>query len=350
MLVYNIQLPETEDGGMDAISLVELPAVERDFLVFNSQKERKMLFQDAEKHIITGIAILADTPIYRLDEDGTEYYVVFSKDTIRALVEKYFKDNLANVVNIEHNENEYVSDLVMIESYIVDKQRKICPIEFEDVPDGSWIVSYKVLNEDVWQKVKSGEIKGFSIQGLFDIVRKFNKKNIKKNKMNRFKEALKNLIMKYNDVMTDKGELEWEEDAQLEVGYKVYQNDMPAPDGDYTLPDGTVFVVANGEVTEIRKPETEDEMKKREKCAEEDPTEDPAEEPAEEPVEEPDEMSEIKSRISELETKLEELIAKVAELAAIPAPSVESEFSAITNPKNIDIKLKRAIDIASNLK
>ena len=171
MKLYDISIDPTDfETGLNAISLVENPAVEVDFLAFAKEESAVLQFADEERHIITGIALLADTPIYRIAPDGTEYYVRFTKDCIRQLVEKYFKFGLTNSVNIEHKDNQFVDGVTMLESYIIDKERGICPSEFASAPDGSWVVSYKVSNLDVWNKIKSGEVKGFSVQGLFRII------------------------------------------------------------------------------------------------------------------------------------------------------------------------------------
>ena len=171
MKVFDIKIdPLDYDTGLNAISLVENPAVETDFLIFSKEEKKQLQFADDEKHIISGVALLADTPIYRVAPDGTEYYVNFSKDTIKQLIEKYFKFGFGNSVNIEHNDSEWVDNVIMIESYLINKERNICPIEFNDVPDGSWIVSYKVNNFNVWEKIKSGEVKGFSVQGVFSMI------------------------------------------------------------------------------------------------------------------------------------------------------------------------------------
>ena len=169
--LYDISIDPTDfETGLNAISLVENPAVEVDFLAFAKDESAVLQFADEERHIITGIALLADTPIYRIAPDGTEYYVRFTKDCIRQLVEKYFKFGLTNSVNIEHKDNQFVDGVTMLESYLIDKERGICPSEFASAPDGSWVVSYKVSNLDVWSKIKSGEVKGFSVQGLFRII------------------------------------------------------------------------------------------------------------------------------------------------------------------------------------
>ena len=169
--IYKIKIDPTDQiTGMDAISLVECPAVEVDFLKFSKEEPKSLQFANEEKRIITGVALLADTPIYRVKPDGEEYYVVFDRETIEQLVTKYSKYMFNNFVNIEHSDQHFVDGMYMIESYLKNSERGIVPAEFSEIPDGSWIVSYKVDNIDVWEKIKSGEVKGFSIQGVFNLI------------------------------------------------------------------------------------------------------------------------------------------------------------------------------------
>lgn len=169
--IYKIKIDPTDQiTGMDAISLVECPAVEVDFLKFSKEEPKSLQFANEEKRIITGVALLADTPIYRVKPDGEEYYVVFDRETIEQLVTKYSKYMFNNFVNIEHSNQHFVDGMYMIESYLKNSERGIVPTEFSEIPDGSWIVSYKVDNIDVWEKIKSGEVKGFSIQGVFNLI------------------------------------------------------------------------------------------------------------------------------------------------------------------------------------
>ena len=169
--IYKIKIDPTDQiTGVDAISLVECPAVEVDFLKFSKEEPKSLQFANEEKRIITGVALLADTPIYRVKPDGEEYYVVFDRETIEQLVTKYSKYMFNNFVNIEHSNQHFVDGMYMIESYLKNSERGIVPIEFSEIPDGSWIVSYKVDNIDVWEKIKSGEVKGFSIQGVFNLI------------------------------------------------------------------------------------------------------------------------------------------------------------------------------------
>lgn len=165
--IYNIQIDlMDEETGCYTISMVESPAVEVDFLAF--EKDTPIQLQlNSEKHVVTGIALRADYPIYRNNSRYGEHYVTFTKDTIKQIIEKYSKYGFNNLVNIEHNENNYVNDVVMVESYIIDKENGVNPTMFSEIEDGSWVVTFKVNNLNLWDKIKSGEVKGFSIEGMF---------------------------------------------------------------------------------------------------------------------------------------------------------------------------------------
>lgn len=174
MKVFYIKVNDSLDDitGMDAISLVDFPAVNKNFLCFSEQKQvKKLQFADAQKHIITGVVCLADTPIYRWNEQIGDYYVVFSKETIRQMVEKYSKQGLWNSVNLQHNDDDFINSAIMLETYLVDKERGIVPKEFAEIPDGSWIASFKITDDKMWNYIiNSGELNGFSLQGMFDMV------------------------------------------------------------------------------------------------------------------------------------------------------------------------------------
>ena len=163
--VYNIAIDFDSDEGLELVSLVSDPAVVESFLTFNSEEQVKLIFtSDEEQHIISGVSLLADTPIYRCDETGNGYYVVFTKETIRELVEKFNKENKTNITSLQHN-GQPITDCTMVESYFIDKQRGICPKEFSHCPDGSWITSYKVTNDELWNEIKtSGQLNGFSVE------------------------------------------------------------------------------------------------------------------------------------------------------------------------------------------
>ena len=164
--LYELMFDDNDSTlGCSKISLVESPAVEEFFLKFSKDEQEKehksFYFKDDSKRIITGIAMRADYPIYR-NQDGQEFYVQFSKYTIEKMMQKFMKEQRLFDISLDHNKD--VRDCYLIESFIINKERGICPNEFSDVEDGSWIISVKIENQDVWNKICSGEVKGFSIE------------------------------------------------------------------------------------------------------------------------------------------------------------------------------------------
>lgn len=308
--LYKIVINKDDNSGMDAISLVANPAVEREFLKFD--KEQPLKF-DADKQIITGVVALADVPIYRFSPSMGEYWVVFDKETIQTMVEKYAKNGLFNSVNLQHDDNNFVDGCYLFESYIINKERGVCPVEFNDIPDGSWIASFKIENQELWNQIKtSGKLNGFSLQGMFSLEECFSSqrpnkiKFLKDNLMKLTKVALRNLFLGFEDVNTDKGIITVE--GEIAEGSNVYVGDEPAADGDYVLDNGDVITVADGVITAVKKPEVEPENEPE--VAVEGEDENPAE-PANEPANEPDEKD---AKIAELEAKVAELMAENEEL------------------------------------
>lgn len=151
-----------EEDGVKIISLVEFPAIERNFIQLS--KEVKLSLNDEKKELL-GVALIPDMPIYRRDKQG-EYYIVFSAESIRKIAIDFYKKLNVNMADVEHNHN-IENGITYFQSMIIDKENGICPAAFKDLPNGTWIVGCKVENDKVWEAVKSGEVKGFSIDGKF---------------------------------------------------------------------------------------------------------------------------------------------------------------------------------------
>lgn len=160
--VYKMTIDELTEG-VQYVSLVDLPAIEKPFQAFDKQTTQRFK-ETNEQRVLSGPLMLADVPIYREDASYGQYYVVFDKATIRKIVQKYFKQGNQHNVNAFHNTE--LDGVFMFESYIIDKARGINPpIGYEDVTDGSWFGSFKVENEEVWENRKA--FTGFSVEGLF---------------------------------------------------------------------------------------------------------------------------------------------------------------------------------------
>lgn len=124
--------------------------------------------EDEEKRIVSGYFMKADLPIIRLNDNNEKYYVVFRRDTIEKIVNKFFKNGLNANVNLMHDNNLQAKGVYVIESLIIDSKRGIkAPKGFEDAPDGSWWGSMRVENDEVWAMVKDGSFRGFSVEGMF---------------------------------------------------------------------------------------------------------------------------------------------------------------------------------------
>ena len=150
-------------GGASALSWAESKI---------RQAERKeFAIQDEEQRIISGPLMLANKPIFRMDSFG-EYYVYFTADTIKKIAQKFFRKAYQNNVNLMHDDGQQLDGITMFESWITDASRGILPMKgFEDVPDGSWFGSFKVENDEAWQMIKEGKVKGFSVEGVFNYIR-----------------------------------------------------------------------------------------------------------------------------------------------------------------------------------
>lgn len=159
----------TNDKGVEFVALVDKPAIRRGFLAFRDALARPLAFSvtNEDRRIVSGPLMLADTPIYRSDEEG-EYYVSFPAAVIERIVRKFFcQGNQANV-NLMHDRGRQVEGVTMFESFLTDTVRGIAPMRgYEDAPEGSWFGSFVVENEEVWQQIKEGTFTGFSVEGIF---------------------------------------------------------------------------------------------------------------------------------------------------------------------------------------
>ena len=165
--IVELVIDETDDqAGIDAISVVSEPAIQESFIALNKQ-EVLLKEVDSEKRILMGAALVPNRQIYRRnDKTDEEYYIYFSEDTVRKASELFFKKSNHQNATLEHSEN--VEGTTIVESWIVEnsKQDKSA-IYGMDMPVGTWMVSMKIDNDEIYEKAKKGEVKGFSIEGYF---------------------------------------------------------------------------------------------------------------------------------------------------------------------------------------
>ena len=177
MRIVELILDEEQEIGIEAISVVENPAIEEDFIALKSQ-EFKLAEVDKEKRILMGALLIPNKPIYRRNGED-EYYIYFSKDTVLKASQMYLMQGKQNNSTLEHQYQ--INGLSLVESWIVEDKVHDKSVKYGmDLPLGTWVGSVKVNNDKIWSEfVKTGKVKGFSIEGYFA------------DKMERPKEAIK---------------------------------------------------------------------------------------------------------------------------------------------------------------
>tara|TARA_R110000744_G_C19328594_1_gene558315 strand:+ start:156 stop:746 length:591 start_codon:yes stop_codon:yes gene_type:complete len=167
MRIIELILDEAQEMmGIEAISIVENPAIEQNFLALKSD-EIKLAEVSKEKKILMGALLIPNKPIFRNSDDKDDYYIYFSKDTVVKASQLYLTNGNQNNSTLEHQHE--LNGLSLVESWIVDdpKMDKSNKYGF-NVPSGTWMGSIKVNNDEVWKDyVKTGKVKGFSIEGYF---------------------------------------------------------------------------------------------------------------------------------------------------------------------------------------
>jgi hypothetical protein len=165
MKIVELILDENSELGIEAISVVENPAIEEDFIALKSQ-EIKLAEVDKEKRILMGALLVPNKPIYRRSGED-EYYIYFSKDTVEKASQKYLMQGNQNNSTLEHQYE--LNGLSLVESWIVEDKVHDKSVKYGmDLPIGTWMGSVKVNNDKVWNEfVKTGKVKGFSIEGYF---------------------------------------------------------------------------------------------------------------------------------------------------------------------------------------
>ena len=183
---------EQDDIGVDAISIVESPAIESDFVALKNQ-EIKLAEVDKEKKILMGALLIPNKPIYRNGGEG-EYYIYFSKDTIVKASQMFLQNGKQSNSTLEHN--QALNGLTLVESWIVeDKAKDKTALYGLDVPVGTWMGSVKVNNEDVWQDyILSGKCRGFSIEGYFADKMEAPKENVEEQLSEELLSKIKNIL------------------------------------------------------------------------------------------------------------------------------------------------------------
>ena len=297
-----------EKEGVFAISLVENPAIEIDFIALSKGNIIKLAEVSEEKRLLISPVLIPNQPIYRKDDNGNEFNIVFPEETILKAQQNFYKQGYQRNSNIEHDNKLTLNDVTFVESWIKEDDTHDKSLKYGfDLPNGTWFAVMKVENDETWQRVKNGEVKGFSIEGNFDL----EKINLAKNMS--FKEQFREVLVEFGlakpkeetptielgAIATTDGTIKIEfEGSMLALGAEVWMTDengekQPVPDGEYNLENDMTVVIADSKCVEIK-----------EQNAPEQPTED---------VEMADDKyTALETKVNELQTALDNFKLSIA--------------------------------------
>jgi len=260
--------------GVFAISLVNAPATEETFIAMAKQEKIvKFAKVDEEQRILMGLVLQPDQLIYRVDEDGNEFEMFFSAETIKDFSQNFFQSGFQLNSKLEHDEP--IEGVTFVESWLVENPKIDKSAAFGlEYPKGSWLVSMKVDNDDIWNNyIKTGELKGFSIDGMVELEEVNFKSNIQMSKSNKNILALLKQIVSGAEQEVEvtlgsvkSGELDIQFDGEsLEVGTAVFliadeSEKVSLADGTYKIDEGGEIVVKDGLVESMSEAEAEEEV------------------------------------------------------------------------------------------
>jgi hypothetical protein len=201
------------EAGINAVSVVESPAIEENFIALKKH-EVELKEVDAEKRILMGAALVPNKQIYRRNKDK-EFYIYFSEDTVRKASQLFLIRANQNNATLEH-EKKMLEGMSVVETWIIENEKmdKSRLYNF-NLPKGTWMISMKVNNDEIWKKVKDGEVKGFSIEGHF--VDQY-EMSLQQNEEERLIKAIRDLILKAEQEELEEGVAHYTKDGKLYTG------------------------------------------------------------------------------------------------------------------------------------
>lgn len=280
METYEVIFKEGETTGVYGISLVNDPAMESLFVALSKEEQLQLKSVDTEKRIVMGAVLIPNKPVYR-NQKGKEFNIVFPEETIRLASEAFLKNGHQKSSTLEHDIEAKLSGVSIVESWLVeDPKNDKANVYGFDLPKGSWMASMKIDNEEIWNDfVKTGKVKGFSIDGFFDLeqVNLKSELNMSEQKEKSFIEDFKAALSEFfTPKKTDKEEaiklgsvntadgtvkINFEGDTvmvDLPVSMTAPDGtELPVPDGEYNLEGGMKINVAGSIVTEVSTSEEE---------------------------------------------------------------------------------------------
>lgn len=259
--VYKVGL----DSETYAISLVEFPAIEETLVALEEQKEIKVQLADESKHMVYSAVLVPDRPIYRRNEDGDEFYVEFTKESIEHMSQQFFKEYKQNEVTIDHETT--ASDITVVESWIkadLYKDKSVALGLNEELPCGTWFAGMKVNQIDAWNRIVDGSLQGFSVESMLRL-EEFEKQN--------------------NIDMIETNDMFW--DKLKNILKDVFSSTSMSKDGENDIEPTNIDLEAEPAPVAEPEPAPADEPKPAEPAPEPEPVVEPTPEPEPEPVVEP---------------------------------------------------------------
>jgi hypothetical protein len=261
---YEILFEEGKVDGVFGISLVEDPAIQSNFIALSKQKKFQLSTIDNEKRILLGAVLVPDLPIYR-NQNGMEFNIVFSADTIRKSMENFFKQSYQQNSSLEHDQE--IDGVTFVESWIKEDDVHDKSVVYGiNEPNGTWFATMKVDNEEIWNDyVKTGQVKGFSIDGMFDLEKiNLNTDMNLESITNAIKEGFEAILSNKEVVVVELAQIKLIDGVTIleaesfEAGIPVFVvaengDKVPAPIGEHELEDGRILVITEeGMIAEIK--------------------------------------------------------------------------------------------------
>lgn len=268
--IYEAKIDNDENVGIYAISFVDYPAVEENFIALSKSKHMQLV-KDEMKQVLTGVILKPNQLIFRLDDNNNPYYITFSEKEIESIAQRMMKKGIA-LYNTTHQHQSPLEGNYLIELWIVTdpSNDKSNALGFSNLPKGTLMASYKVTDKDYWKnEVMTGNVKGFSLEGFFNqelrmnkIIRKINKQNMKKNKKS-ILSKIANILLDIEDIekvdATDSGDTvriyQLADGSEFIVdidGYATIDGEQ-MPSGEHKLSDGAIAVIDEaGQLIEVK--------------------------------------------------------------------------------------------------
>ena len=328
--LYKIKVNPEDESGVYAVSLVDEPAIEYDWVKLSKQVEMNFSL-DTDKKMLYGPMLVPNKMIYRKDENGYEYNIMFEKDTIELIAEKFNKNKLGDKFNLQHSDTEV--EAFLKENWLTDNPDKSQKYGF-DLPEGSWFGAVKIEDDNFWKnKVKEEEVKGFSVEILAGA--ELVELSITNNNPNKKTEEMEKT--KLGEVKREDGVVIYYDGDVVEVGTPLFLDPElteAAPEGEHELEGGVKVVIAEGKISEIIEP-VEEEVEageEKEEYSEEvkeelEETDEVVEETKTEASFEEQVLSIIQPLLDSVITQHSEILNKITEMEANIAKEREDEMS-----------------------